>query len=43
VFVASSDRIGRFDRANSLILRHAAAELANLIHINEITMETVLT
>lgn len=31
VIVATSDRIGRFDRVNSLVLNHAAAVLANVI------------
>ena len=42
VLVATSNVIGRFDRANGLILRHAAAVLANLIHINEIEIKKLL-
>ena len=42
VLVATSNIIGRFDKANCLILRHAAAVLANLIHINEIERKKLL-
>jgi putative methionine-R-sulfoxide reductase with GAF domain len=42
ILVATSDRINRFDKANSLILLHAASVLANVVHLNHINLSTML-
>jgi hypothetical protein len=42
VLAATSNRVDRFDRGNALIIRHAAAELANLIHFNKIPRAILL-
>ena len=41
VLVATSDEVGRFDLANSLILRHAASSLANVLYLSKFDISSI--